>query len=117
MDSFRCLIRNADFNIEQAAQFLGRSTRTVERWCRQNNPPKWAFEALAFRAGCLQGWEGFKLRDDHIINPHGEQVHRNTIANIEYFAYLQRSMGYLDKRPQRPYHVEDNVLYPIFNRA
>lgn len=116
MDAFTLLIIDAGMSKHEASKYLNRSETTIRRWCVNNNPPFWATEALALRAGQAKHWEGFKFCDGYIINPNGDTVKKNIIASIEYYGYLQRHIGWsaAEKCYKQP-PTEESENYDLTN--
>jgi hypothetical protein len=103
----------ARLSTDKAAQWLGVSSRTVERYRRQG-APLMAQRAIAIMSGDFPGWEGFQIFGKQMITPCGV-AHRNQIENLEWFARLQWQRGYSAALKHSESHTRSTVVtFPRF---
>jgi len=81
----------------QLRAFLGRSTRTLERW-RRVGVPHWARALLQLRAGYLDalGWPGWRIVNGELYAP--DLAHGFRIADLYqafWHRHLLKAMGVL----------------------
>lgn len=73
------LMGRAQLNLDQAAEYLGVSPRTLYRWRHNGNAPEWARLLLAIRGGHMPWpqWRGWYLQPDGLVAP---GYHRRPLA-------------------------------------
>lgn len=88
-DSWRDLVEKAGLygfpSSRSVANYLGVSTRTVERWIKANDAPDYAWRLLLFITGDMGAvypdWEGWRVVKDELYDPHGFRVNKTTFEH------------------------------------
>ena len=90
---FRALRYSAGFpRLQDAAEFLGVSTKTIKNWDK-NGAPIVAIRALEYRAGIAEGWKDFLFRAGNVSTPANEIYNSVEVHQIKYFNVLCYNLG------------------------
>lgn len=92
-DPFGIVVCQTRLGRTAAAAYLGVSTRTLDRWIKNDSAPLAARRALAWLTGRADGWRGFRFQGKTVVTPTGHVVHRNQVDNLEWYTRLQRRIG------------------------
>jgi len=109
MDNFAYHCLEAVFTNPQLSKYLDVSERTIRRW-KQHGAPLLAQRAIEWQAGSKRHWEEFHFRDDHVVTPSGHIVRKQHLANMEYYGYINRLIGWDAKNKPAFEPKDDNVI-------
>ncbi len=97
VDSGKCFAEcryEARLSVDETADYLGVSLRTVQRWIQFDNAPAWASYLLWIHAGHLPwtDWEGWQVDNGHLFQP-GFSRHGMSPGDIYALPFLYQLLA------------------------